>query len=201
MLPVKRKHDELEEQTASPTRRLHQVPPATHPVHLAPSPTQLHTIQQTMAPLTQPELFDILTETQSKSNPHIPSRGLMYPGRLAQRHPFGPTLKQYGTDGCPVHILDEWGLAQMDAAVAYGAHPSAETPEATAALRAEALEKVDQGFAKLISWKQLRKQILAGYHKQTKISPIAAIPHKSRLFRMIVDLSSKGQCNTNTKIC
>ena len=104
-----------------------------------------------MAPLTQPELFDILTETQSKSNPHIPSRGLMYPGRLAQRHPFGATLKQYGTEGCPVKILDEWGLEQLDAAVAYGAHPSAETLEAAAALRAEALEKVDQNFAKLIS--------------------------------------------------
>ena len=199
VLPAKRKHDELELQSPSQTRPLHHVPPATHPARLAPSPTQLHTIQQTMAPLTQPELFDILTETQSKSNPHIPSRGLMYPGRLAQRHPFGPTLKQYGTDGCPVHIMDKWGLAQLDAAVAYGAHPSAETPEATAALRAEALEKVEQGFAKLISWKHLRKLILAGHHKHTKISPIAAIPHKSRLFRMILDLSSKGQRNTNTK--
>ena len=87
----------------------------------------------------------------------------------------------------------------MDAAVAYGAHPSASNPEAAAALRAEALEKVQQKFAKLISWKQLRKQILQGYHKHTKISPIAAIPHKSRLFRMILDLSSKGQRNTTTK--
>ena len=106
----------------------------------------------------------------------------MYPGRLAQRHPFGQTLKEYGTDGCPVNILDEWALEQMDAAVAYGAHPSATAPEAAAALRAKALEKVEQKFAKLISWKRLCQQILKGYHRHTKIIPIAATPHKSRLF-------------------
>jgi hypothetical protein len=117
----------------------------------------------------------------------------MYPGRLAQLHPAGPMLQQYGTEGCPVDISEDWTIEQLDAAVAYGAHPSAETPEAIAALRQEALEKVEQNFCKLVPWKLLRQQIIAGKKQHTKISPIAAIPHKSRAFRMILDLSNKGQ--------
>jgi hypothetical protein len=57
----------------------------------------------------------------------------------------------------------------------------------------EALETVAQGFAQLISWKTLRAQIEQGEKLHTKISPVAAIPHKSQLFRMILDLSNKGQ--------
>ncbi|CAB9508022.1 hypothetical protein SEMRO_329_G118860.1 [Seminavis robusta] len=68
----------------------------------------------------------------------------------------------------------------------YGAHPSAEAAEAAQACRTEALEKVDQGFVKLMPWKTLRANIAKGLLTHTKISPIAAIPHKSRLFRMIL---------------
>ena len=105
-------------------------------------------------------------------------------------------LQEYGTNGCPVKIISDWTLEQLDQAVAYGAHPSAESPEASAALRQEALEKVNQGFARLVPWSTLRKEIAAGSKLHTKISPIAAIPHKSRLFRMILDLSHKGQRQT-----
>ena len=152
-----------------------------------------------MSPFPTDDIAEILTETQSKLNKNVPARGLMFPGKLAQQHPFGPTLKKYGTTGCPVEIAEDWTLQELDQAVAYGAHPSAETPEASAACRQEALEKVEQGFAKLIPWSQLRRQILANRKRHTKVSPVAAIPHKSRLFRMILDLSSKGQRRTNTK--
>ena len=37
---------------------------------------------------------------------------------------------------------------------------------------------------------------MAGICTNTKISPIAAIPHKSHLYRMILNLSSKGQRGT-----
>ena len=134
-----------------------------------------------------------LTETQSKYNPHVPKHGLMFPGKIAQSHPAGPMLQEFGSTGCPVNITDEWTLQQLEEAVAYGAHPSATTPEAATTLRDEALEKVDQGFAKLIPWKELRKLITQGLKRHAKVSPIAAIPHKSRLFRMILDLSKKGQ--------
>jgi hypothetical protein len=91
-------------------------------------------------------------------------------------------LAHYGTHGCPVEIVTDWTLEQLDQAVQYGAHPSAESPEAATALRTEALEKVEQGLATLITWKDLHAQIAAGTKLHTKISPIAAIPHKSRLF-------------------
>ena len=183
---------------ASPTtnkRRLHASPPSNHPARFGAKAARVTTLADTIAPLSQEELVDILTETQSKYNKHVPTRGLMYPGPIAQAHPAGPLLRKFGTEGCPVDIIDDWTLQQLDQAVAYGAHPSAETPEAAQALRAEALEKVQQKFAKLVPWKQLRRHILEGRKKHTKISPIAAIPHKSRLFRMILDLSSKGQCH------
>ena len=102
-------------------------------------------------------------------------------------------LQHFGTHGCPVEVISDWTLQQLDQAVNYGAHPSATTPTAAAALRAEALEKVDQGFARLVSWSELRQTISDGAKLHSKISPIAAIPHKSRLFRMILDLSHKGQ--------
>jgi hypothetical protein len=73
----------------------------------------------------------------------------------------------------------------IDAAIAYGAHPSALIPEAAAACRAETLEKVADGYAKLFPWTDLR----AKPPPNLKISPIAAIPHKSRAYRMILDLS------------
>ena len=102
-------------------------------------------------------------------------------------------LEHFGTHGCPVEISTDWTLEQLDQAVAYGAHPSAESPEAAAALRTEALEKVAQGFTKLVPWTTMRQQIATGKRRHIKISPIAAIPHKSRLYRMILDLSHKGQ--------
>ena len=79
----------------------------------------------------------------------------MFPGPLAQAHPAGPMLREYGTHGCPVEIVSDWTLEQLNQAVAYGAHPLAESPEASAALRQEALEKVNQGFAHLVHWQTL----------------------------------------------
>ena len=53
------------------------------------------------------------------------------------------------------------------------------------AIRTETLEKVEQGYAKLVTWDDIK-------HKpppNLKVSPIAAIPHKTRQFRAILDLS------------
>ena len=186
-------HQSVGEQSTTSTRRIHSVPPANHKSRLGRTPLRPTTLADSLAPITLDEIFTVLTDTQSKSNQHVPTRGLMYPGPLAQAHPAGPMLVQFGTHGCPVEITADWTLEQLDQAVQYGAHPSAESIEAATALRTEALEKVDQGFAKLVSWKDLRAQIVSGTKLHTKISPIAAIPHKSRLFRMILDLSNKGQ--------
>ena len=179
------------------------LPPYLHPAAKAENlqKRQLHntTIPPTMPPpvggipLSDAQILEHLTDRQSKYIHQVPKRGLMCPGKIAQSHPAGPMLKQYAMDGCPVALEENWSLEQLDEAVKYGAHPSARAPTAAAAVRAEALEKVEQGFAKLVPWSTLREQIQAGLQAHTKISPLAAIPHKSRLFRMILDLSQKGQ--------
>ena len=136
------------------------------------------------------------TPTTTKSSPTHPKadptskyqsrfRGLMAPTGPALKHPAAESLLEYATTGCPVNCGDDWTLEHLDEAVANGAHPSARTPEAAAALHQETMEQVESGFARLIPWKVLRAKLLS----QLKISPIAAIPHKSRAYRKIVDLS------------
>jgi len=53
------------------------------------------------------------------------------------------------------------------------------------ALRTEALEKVEQGFARLVTWDSIKDNPPTNL----KISPLAAVPHKSRRYRAILDLS------------
>jgi len=76
-------------------------------------------------------------------------------------------------------------MLHLEAAVARGPHPSARSPEARSCLRQETLDKVRQGHARLIPWAELAKNPPVNL----KISPLAAVPHKSRRFRAILDLS------------
>ena len=71
------------------------------------------------------------------------------------------------------------------AALAYGAHPSAKFPEALKCLIAEAETKVANGFATIVTWRDIKDRL----PKKIKLSPVAMIPHKSRAFRGILDLS------------
>jgi hypothetical protein len=64
-------------------------------------------------------------------------------------------------------------------------HHSALSPEAAAQLRDETLEKVTQGYARLVLWDDIKQNP----PPNLKVSPIAAIPHKSQGWRMILDLS------------
>ena len=125
-----------------------------------------------------------LTQAQSKSPP-LTKRKLMQPSGPALDHPAAPLLQKYAESGCPANVHDPFPLKALEAAIKRGAHPSARTPEAANALRQETEEKVAQGYARLIPWEKLRKNL----PKNIRISPIAAIPHKSRAFRMILDLS------------
>jgi hypothetical protein len=130
-------------------------------------------------PLTHP-----LWETQSKYLSEI--RGQMCPPGPALSHPAAaPMLLNYAHEGCPAKTGDDWNLQLLDEAVQHGAHPSARNPIAAQALYTETMRKVDEGFARIIPWKVLRAQLPA----KLKVSPIAAIPHKSRMLRMILDLS------------
>jgi hypothetical protein len=109
----------------------------------------------------------------------------MCPRGLALQHPAAAQLLEYSTNGCPVDSGKPWTLAMLEAAILRGAHPSARDQIASRALHTETLQKVKEGYARLIPWSDLK----ANLPDALKLSPIAAIPHKSRLFRMILDLS------------
>jgi len=72
-------------------------------------------------------------------------------------------------------------------AVARGPHQSSRSPEAFAHFAAESAEEVRVGQAKLVLC--LWDDIKDNPPPQLKISPIAAIPHKSKAFRSILDLT------------
>ena len=73
----------------------------------------------------------------------------------------------------------------MQAAIDRGPHKSALAPDAIAQLTAEVREKVAAGQARIVDWMDIRDDPPA----QLKISPISMIPHKSRKYRTILDLS------------
>jgi hypothetical protein len=124
-----------------------------------------------------------LSERQSKYTKLF--KGLMHPSGPALDHPAAPLLLELATVGCMVAIDGEWTMDMLEAVITRGAHPSALVPEATVQLCKETLEKVEQGYAWLVTWAELKNNP----PPNLKISPIVAVPHKSRGFRMILDLS------------
>ena len=109
----------------------------------------------------------------------------MFPRHDVMNHPAAASLLQYAQNGCPVDCGPHWSADDMAAAIAKGAHQSAKDPVAASACRKEALERAADGCCRIVSWNDIKHNPPANL----KISPIAAIPHKSRLFRMILDLS------------
>ena len=112
-------------------------------------------------------------------------QGLMWPRQEALKHPAAKSLHEYSINGCPVDCGVDWDTNRIMSAIKYGAHPSAKAPDALKCLITEAKEKATNGFAKIITWGQIKNNI----PKKFKLSPIAMIPHKSRAFRGILDLS------------
>jgi len=169
-----------------PQQPLQATPTSVFPRHQAPTqpaPCPIHPTIPTTLPYQEDNPQD-LTPVQSKY-PRVHQRPLMMPSGPALDHPFAPALTQLATEGCPSGLTDSFPLHALEAAIERGAHPSARTPEAAKALLEETNDKIAQGFARLIPWEELRQCL----PEAIRISPIAAIPHKSRLFRMILDLS------------
>jgi hypothetical protein len=110
----------------------------------------------------------------------------MCPRGLALRHPAAGALLEYATGGCPVNTGKNWTAEMVKTAVQRGAHVSALVSEAMEQLLTEALEKEKKGQCKIVDYEELNRK---GLPPQLKISRIAMIPHKSRLFRAILNLS------------
>ena len=131
--------------------------------------------------------------TQYKGEFEIPSplppldsyRGQMCPSDVALHHPAASLLKEWATYGCPTRTGRPWTKVEMQEAVDRGPHQSALSKEAIAHFRAEVDEKIKSGQARLVAWESIKDDPPS----ELKISPIAAIPHKSKQFRSILDLS------------
>ena len=112
-------------------------------------------------------------------------RGLVVPRWRANLHPAAGLLRDYAREGCPVSVGRDWTLEELEAAVEKGPHVSALVPDAIDQMQIEAREKEQQGFATIFKWEDLKKNL----PRELKLSPLAMIPHKSRKYRAILDLS------------
>jgi hypothetical protein len=84
----------------------------------------------------------------------------------------------------------------MQAAIDRGPHKSATSAEAIVQLREEVEEKVRKGQAKVVDWETIKHNP----PPELKISPISMIPHKSRRFRTILDLSFSIRLEDGRKV-
>ena len=111
--------------------------------------------------------------------------GSMCPARLALLHPAADILLEPYMNGCPTKTGKPWMREEVEEAIKRGSHVSALIPEAMKILNDEVKAKVDSGQARLIIWDDIKRNL----PPELKVSPIAMIPHKSRLFWAILDLS------------
>ena len=112
-------------------------------------------------------------------------RGDMCPSGIATLHPAGELLREWSRIGCPTRTGRPWSKKEMWEAVERGPHRSALSSEALQHFADETREKVNAGQAKIVNWDDIKDNP----PPQLKVSPIAAIPHKSRSYRSILDLS------------
>ena len=82
-------------------------------------------------------------------------------------------------------------LEELEAAVEKGPHKLACKPGTVMQFQQEAREKEQQGFCKIFKWSELRKDPPCNL----KISPLTAVPHKSRSCLAILDLSFQLDVN------
>jgi hypothetical protein len=109
----------------------------------------------------------------------------MHPKGLALYHPAASLLKEYATFGCPTQTGKMWMKAEIWEAVAQDPHRSSLLPEAIEHFLLESLAKVAAGQAILVQCDGIKDNP----PPQLMIFPIATIPHKSKAFRSILDLS------------
>ena len=112
-------------------------------------------------------------------------KGGMCPSGLALYHDAANLLLDYAMNGCPVKTGQDWTVGMMQAAIDNGPHASALDPAAMEQLAMEVEQKEKKGQCKTVLWDDIK----SSPPPQLKISPIAMIPHKSRQFRAILDLS------------
>ena len=110
---------------------------------------------------------------------------LVHPRNDALLHSANALISHYSEHGCPVDCGEDWTHEHIEAAILRGAHPSADAPDALQALHEETRGKVKNGYSKIVRYGDIKDNLPT----KLKISPVALIPHTSRSFRTILDLS------------
>ena len=111
--------------------------------------------------------------------------GLMHPTKQALEHEAAGMLLDWAENGCPVDTGPNWSKQQIEAALERGPHKSAFLPGAREFLLQETAEKQKHNYAKLVKYGDIKNNLPPNF----KVSPITMIPHKSKAFRTILDLS------------
>ncbi len=109
----------------------------------------------------------------------------MCPSGHALEHPAAPLLSKWAQLGCPTMAGQPWTKEEIWEVVARGPHQLALSQEAIEHFTIKAEEKVCTKQAKIVDWDSIKDNP----PKELTISPIAAIPHKSKAYRSIFDLS------------
>jgi hypothetical protein len=78
----------------------------------------------------------------------------------------------------------DWTLEEIQATINRRPHKSALKPNAIAHVEAKVRDKVAKGQACVVLWDDIKND----HPHQLKVLPVAAIPHKSRAYRWIIDL-------------
>jgi hypothetical protein len=109
----------------------------------------------------------------------------MVPQGLALKHEAAHLLRDWEQFGCPTAAGRDWTIQEIQAAIDRGPHQSALGPDAIKHFAEEVADKVARGQARVVLWDDIKHN----HPRHLKVSPVAAIPHKSRAYRSILDLS------------
>ena len=86
------------------------------------------------------------------------SKSLMYPRQQTINHPSYHRLLEYATVGCPADCGADWTEEHIISAIKYCPHSSTMKAPALKALHIEVQEKIKQGYARYISFGELKKK-------------------------------------------
>ena len=174
-----------------------QVPIPKPTVKSSTSPTAIPTNPSKVFPTRKlglaPEDIDSeITQTLDKEESfpnNIPIKEnigkTMFLRTFAKTHKAASMINAWGHQDCLVDCGKDWSVEHTKAALCRGLHKSAKAPEAIQALIAETTEKIKSGYARIVTWKQIKHNL----PPKLKISPVAMVLHKSRKFQTILDLS------------
>ena len=71
-------------------------------------------------------------------------------------HPARDLLQIYADEGFPVDCGEPWYREKIELLLNQGPHISAKKPEAIKQLREETMEKVKQGYARVVKWRDIK---------------------------------------------